>query len=79
MLKEEEEEIEKGMSQISQLVNGKRVSKITYRNPIIGDEDNLCDIEIDGGECYIVLDDDSVIRVWNSEWGGIELLRKAKK
>lgn len=74
-----DKELEESLEQISSLVKGKRIVEIAHENPIIGLEDRLCDIDIGGGECYIVLDDGSVIKIWNSEWGGISLVRKAKK
>ena len=30
-------------------------------------------IECDAGDIYLVLDDGTKLRIWNSEWGGIEI------
>jgi hypothetical protein len=36
------------------------------------------DLEYDGNEIYLILDDGNLIRAWNSEWGGIEYIKKYK-
>jgi len=35
-------------------------------------------VEIDGGDIYLLLDDGTVLKFWNSEWGGVKIVSKDK-
>jgi hypothetical protein len=71
--------------ELTGLLKGRRVVAVAYEpyhsflvskykereggNDVIG-------LEYDGHEIYLILSDGSMVKAWNSEWGGIEYLTK---
>jgi len=65
------------------VTKAEEISKTLYGKKIVGvfydgekQEGTSSELEVDGGDIYILLDDGTVIKVWNSEWGGIEVTTK---
>ena len=61
---------------ISKILKGKRILEVkTYTNGGMEANDKK-DCEVDTGKVYIECEDGTIIKCWNSEWGGIEVIDK---
>jgi len=68
---------------LTKILKGKRIVMVTYMpDKYLEVEKRLkpdkASLQYDSGEIYIVLDDGTLIEAWNSEWGGIEYIKKYK-
>ena len=65
-------------TKIAERLKGRKIVDVVI-DYHIEDDDNKNDfLEVDGEECYIVLDNGEVIKCWNSEWGGLSLGKTEK-
>jgi hypothetical protein len=68
--------------EFTELLKGKKIVMVAYEKPF-SEHLKAETYEIEGakyltyneGRIFIFLDDDSIIEVWNSEWGGIKWYR----
>jgi hypothetical protein len=68
---------------LTKILKGKMIAMVTYMpDEYLEVEKRLkpdkASLRYDTGEIYIILDDGTLIKAWNSEWGGIEYIKKYK-
>jgi hypothetical protein len=65
------------LAKITETLRGKTVKAVYYsRYSGNVEEDTPTSLEVDEGDIIIAFEDDTKLKVWNSEWGGIEIEEK---
>ena len=66
------------MTTIIDKIVGKKIVNVEIKNCQNKDYLKEDSIVCDSGDIFIYLDDGTVLRFWNSEWGGIEVVKEEK-
>jgi len=73
--------------ELTELMKGKRILLVAYKPEDFTmdweiekyTEENEVSLKISHGEIFILLEDGTTIRTWNTEWGGVDYMKKYRE